>query len=227
MSFPWQHPETSRNKPLSFIPFLEVRKARSRCVHSPPCKCRTGQGSDTASCSSAVWCRQHLLLPPALQDWSGNKSLITGTKCSPGARKSKSNLKDEWKTQHWWGGVFPHWKKNQNFPIWVLSTAKEVQKITQSTALLLLCWCQLLQNKKDEVVQAQPARCQKTSLQSLRMLQKNTSWDVIKRRPCTFLPCIYQCACTKIAVNSSSDSKYCYPIYSPNHLQEEARTCSF
>lgn len=229
--FAWQHPETSRNKPLSFISFLEVEKVRPRCVHSALCKYRTGQGSDTASHSSAVLCRQHLLLPPALQGWSWKKSLTTGIKFSPRARKSKSNLKDEWKTQHWWGGVFPHWKKKNpefSYPSPPYSK-RSPKKITQSTALLLLCWCQLLQNKKDEAVQAQPARCQKTSLQSLCMLQKNTSWDVIKSRPCTFLPHIYQYACamiTKIAVNSSSDSKYCYPIYSPNHLQEEARTCS-
>lgn len=137
--FAWQHPETSRNKPLSFISFLEVEKARPRCVHSALCKYRTGQGSDTASHSSAVLCRQHLLLPPALQGWSWKKSLTTGIKFSPRARKSKSNLKDEWKTQHWWGGVFPHWKKkNQNFPIQVLHTAKEVQKKSHKA---LPCCC--------------------------------------------------------------------------------------
>lgn len=204
-------------------------KARPRCVHSPPCKCRTGQGSDTASHSTAMLCRQHLLLPPALQECSGNNSLITGTKCSPGARKSESNLKDEWKTQHWWGGVFPHWKKKSEFsylsPQYSKRSPKNHTKHCPAAALLMSTTAE----QKNEVVQAQPARCQKTSLQSLCMLQKTASRDMIESRPCTFLPRIYQCACamiTKIAVNSSSDSKYCYPIYSPNHLQEEARTCS-
>lgn len=59
--------------------------------------------------------------------------------------------------------------------------------------------------------------------------KKTTSWHMIKSRLCTFLAHIYQYSCamiTKIAVNSSSDLKYCYSIYSANHLQEEARMCS-
>lgn len=137
--FAWQHPETPRNKPLSFIPFLEVGKVRPRCVHSPLCKYRTRQGSDTGSHSSAVLCRQHLLLPPALQDWWGNKSLTTGIKFSPRARKSKSNLKDEWKTQHWWGGVFPHWKKKTHRIF--LSKSSVQQKKSKKSRQALSCCC--------------------------------------------------------------------------------------
>lgn len=98
----------------------------------------------------------------------------------------------------------------------------------------LLCCCftavNLRRTKGTRVFRhSQPSHCQQSSLQSLCAMHKNTSGDSIKADLTPFLPHTYQCACariTKIAANSSSDLKYGCPIYLPNHLQEEVRTCS-
>lgn len=110
--------------------------------------------------------------------------------------------------------------------------SKRSPKITQNAAaLLLLPKCQPLWDKKDKGVQARPASSLPAVIPSIFLHAAwKHKWGQNNTRPHSFLPHTYQGACamiTKIAANSSSDLKYSCPIYLTNHLQEEARTCSF